>query len=261
MRIDALIFNNELDVLEIRLGTLYDHVDAFVIVESLGHHGSANRKEHATLAEHWREFERWHDKMDYNFVSDLRPEFKHQDDAWPRENYHRNLLKEHVLRLSERKDDIVMISDCDEIPRPEAIPNSLDKTFAFAQDFFYYDVNTYKGLWNGTVVTTRGQLEQTDVQYFRDRRDTLPRIQNGGWHFSYFGGTEMIRNKVKNFAHSDMYDRIGTDEEITEKVNKNIDLYNRQNETASWRSTSDPRLPKYFLERTEYFKHLTKVTA
>jgi len=28
-------------------------------------------------------------------------------------------------------------------------------------------------------------------------------LQNGGWHLSFFGNTEFIINKIKNFAHQE----------------------------------------------------------
>jgi beta-1,4-mannosyl-glycoprotein beta-1,4-N-acetylglucosaminyltransferase len=32
---------------------------------------------------------------------------------------------------------------------------------------------------------------------------TLPVIKNGGWHLSFFGDIEFIKNKVKNFSHQE----------------------------------------------------------
>lgn len=263
MIIDAFILNNELDVLEIRLGTLYEKVDAFVIVESLGYHGSERKKPQANLRHFWKEFERWGDKIDYTIVQDLQPPWTSRDDSWPRENYHRNLLKAPIMRLSQRADDIIMISDADEIPRPEMIPTDLRGSIALGQDFFYYNVNTFKGEWHGTVVTTRGQLEQNDVQYFRNRRDNLPVIKNGGWHLSYFGGIEHIRHKVSNFAHAkdDICHLIQyrTDEELKDSIRNRRDIYNRPNEpVADERTSDDPRLPKYYLENIGRFQHFTK---
>ena len=113
--IDAFIYGWEKDILEIRLHELSPVVDKFVIVESLEMHGSANLKTE-TLRAHWSIIKPFEDKVHYVLLEDLKPAFD-KTTSWQRENYHRNQLMPAILQISKSPLDIVMISDCDEIPR------------------------------------------------------------------------------------------------------------------------------------------------
>jgi alanyl-tRNA synthetase len=52
----------------------------------------------------------------------------------------------------------------------------------------------------------------------------------GGWHFSYFGNIEFIKNKLKNFCHAGE-DRIEiiTEKNISDALKSNSDLFGRSN--------------------------------
>ena len=57
-----------------------------------------------------------------------------------------------------------------------------------------------------------------------------PIIRNGGWHFSYFGGIETIKNKLLNFSHSEFaYIAKDTDEMFLDKIKDSKDILNREN--------------------------------
>jgi hypothetical protein len=54
-------------------------------------------------------------------------------------------------------------------------------------------------------------------------------LNNGGWHFSYFGDVNFIINKLQNFAHSELNNEQFTNpESIIEKINNNKDLFGRE---------------------------------
>lgn len=264
MIIDAFMFFNELDLLEIRLNELWDVVDKFVIVESLQMHGSIATKR-ANLADNWERFRPYAGKMVYEIAESLQPPFRDHHDTWPRENFNRNLLRYPVLKTSQSPADIVIISDCDEIPRADIVrylhaqPGQLK---ALTLDSFYYNVNNYCGPWNGPVVGRTELLTARTPQEFRGQRDSTTRIANAGWHFSYFGGAENIRYKVQNFAHA--YDDTAQAlisrpvEELEADIRVRRDLYRRvQGPLLDRWASNDPRLPKYFRENLERFKGMT----
>jgi len=61
-------------------------------------------------------------------------------------------------------------------------------------------------------------------------RDNTPikNIENGGWHFSYFGTPEFISNKIKNFSHQEFNSPEYTDvENIQRRIDMNTDVYGR----------------------------------
>jgi beta-1,4-mannosyl-glycoprotein beta-1,4-N-acetylglucosaminyltransferase len=252
--IDAFLYNGERDILDLRINELKDVVDKFVIVESLEHHGSYNRK----LLPSVFVGDGAENKIHYVCLDHLEPAFDGTN-SWARENYHRNAITSHAIEVSNSARDILMLSDADEIPRAESLRcvNRSDWLFALSQDFFYYNVNTYGGKWHGTVI---GQinifLANGSLQDARNKRDALPLIHEAGWHFSYFGGIDRIRQKTRNFAHAheDICKILEsrTDTEVLADIKAGRDLYHRDMSFV-WRDSNDYRLPKYFIENRERF--------
>lgn len=262
MIIDAVMFFNELKVLELRLHELDSVVDKFVIVEALEVHGSPAKKT-ANLANDWDIVKPFAHKIEYNVLSKLEPPYQNDRDGWPREHFNRNALLTSVLKVSKDLSDLVIISDVDEIPRASAVSKlrPSPNLKALQLDLFYYNVNNYCSPWNGPVVGTIGQLKEQAPQGFRDRRDSIDRIADAGWHFSYFGGPARILHKAACFAHAD-------DDMVRDLRNRSVgelkfditsrrDLYRRSSVSNPRRESNDPRLPQYYLGHLDYFKEFT----
>lgn len=123
--IDAFTFFQELDLLEFRLKYLDDAVDYFVIAESNLTHSGKSKPYH--FLENESRFDRWKDKIIYIGVEqstlglsfDKVERYTPSDGAWILENQQRNALYHIQSILSDN--DIVMISDLDEIPNKQLI--------------------------------------------------------------------------------------------------------------------------------------------
>jgi beta-1,4-mannosyl-glycoprotein beta-1,4-N-acetylglucosaminyltransferase len=268
MLIDAFLYAWELDILEIRLHELSSVVDKFVIVESKEMHGSDNKKEFS-LKDNWHIIKPFDHKIEYVLLDKLEPPFGGSD-GWARENYHRNSLMAPILKVSTSPEDLVMISDVDEIPRALEMKfyKHVQETgyrnndlIALKQDLFYYNVNTYNGFWNGTVVGPVSKIQEVGgPQSARNMRDSVKSIEEAGWHFSYFGGLDRIKTKVENFVHASdppcKEFRNRSDAEALEDIKGGRDIYRRNDMVFSKRESDDPRLPAYFLNNREKFKHL-----
>ena len=125
MRIfDCFMFYDEEVVLDIRLNSLKNFVDCFVIVESKFYHNGKKRN----LRFNIDNFPKFKDKIIY-IVQDEEPlnleTVKKEDDegtksykqifnAHKRENFQRNQISKALDKANE--DDLIMISDVDEIP-------------------------------------------------------------------------------------------------------------------------------------------------
>ena len=125
MRIfDCFMFYDEEVVLDIRLNSLKNYVDCFVIVESKFYHNGKKRD----LKFDINKYPKFKDKIIY-IIQDEEPlnleTVKKEDDegiksyklifnAHKRENFHRNLISKGLDKANE--DDLIMISDVDEIP-------------------------------------------------------------------------------------------------------------------------------------------------
>ena len=125
---DCFPFFNELDVLDIRLHVLNDVVDKFVIVEASFTH-TGNPKDFIFEQNKGR-FADFADKIIHIKLTEKPdpPSCGIPDERkWFLENFQRNAI---VQGLSAAKPtDIIMVSDCDEIPDPKvsAFPPHGDK--------------------------------------------------------------------------------------------------------------------------------------
>ncbi|MFP8624472.1 hypothetical protein ACLH01_02985, partial [Enterobacter cloacae] len=117
---DCFLYYDEDMLLDIRLNTLNDVVDYFVIVESTHTFTGKPKKLNFDISK----FEKFKDKIIYVIYNDL-PKLKNgiagEYDAWKNEAATRNAI---MRGLKNAKDnDIILISDVDEIFRPEVIKN------------------------------------------------------------------------------------------------------------------------------------------
>ena len=172
MRIfDCFMFYDEEVVLDIRLNTLKNSVDCFVIVESKFYHNGKKRE----LKFNIDNFPKFKDKIIYivqdEELLDLETVKKEDDEgtksyklifnAHKRENFQRNLISKGLDKANE--DDLIMISDVDEIPNLKDlnVARVNNKIVIFEQDIFYYKLNRYlEGFtWHGTKACKKKNLK------------------------------------------------------------------------------------------------------
>ena len=206
MLYDCFLFFNELDLLDLRLEELGPLVDKFVLVEA-DKTFSGKMKELCFVNNRHR-YAKYLDKIINISVEDM-PVDKNR---WKVERYQRNSILRGLSAC--HPEDIIMVSDIDEIPHPEAVQAlrdfKKDKFIAsFKQRLFCYYLNGSIGtVWQGTAATRRKFLkfpqDLRDVGTRKFLRKTV--INNGGWHFSYLGLAETIAYKMHSFAHAE-FDR------------------------------------------------------
>ena len=205
---DCFPFNNELDILERRFQTLYDYVDRFIIVEAMETH--AGKPKDLVFNNNLDRFAKYLNKVTYGpCVIKKFPEFGGSitDQSWARERYQRDNIMKGLGDCQD--DDIVIISDVDEIPNPDSIKyfkgwrdQGLPPICAFEMDLYYYNEHVKaKDKWLEAKITTYGKLKELGpcgVRYSKmDGR--IP----GGKHLSYFGGVDSIIKKIEDTAHQE----------------------------------------------------------
>jgi len=205
---DCFSYWDEDLLLDIRLNILNDHVDYFVIVEG-NKTWQNNPKEFCFDI---NKFTKFKDKIIYIQVKDL-PD---GNDPYKRENYQRN----SILRgLNEaKKDDLIIISDLDEIPNPNAIKTFNKKMHyaAFKQKHFYYKLNMQSQknpFWHGSRICINKYLKSP--QWLRnlkfkkrpfwkiDKFRLNNIIYDGGWHFCNLKKPKDLLYKYKNLCETD----------------------------------------------------------
>lgn len=241
---DCFTFFNELDLLEFRLQYLDSVVDYFVISESnltfSGKTKPYNFKDNADR------FKKWEHKIIYFPIIQTTEglTFKEVDaytptnGPWMLESQQRYALAYAYEHIADN--DLVLMGDIDEIPNPEVIKRysdriqSLETPTALSMLFHYYYMNCqnegFERWWNGTVVCTGAMFRKFNPQGLRDGRNLFFRETEGGWHFSYLGGVEKIRQKIQSFSHTE-FNRpdIISDENIVSAMENGLDVLKRPN--------------------------------
>lgn len=244
MIIDSFMFNGELDMLELRLKLLWEHVDKFVIVES--DHTFSGRPKSYHFLDSFKRFQWAEEKIVYSGAS-LTPD----PNPWENEAWQREQIVNACGQFSDV--DLLIISDVDEIPTPQAIMFEVESgcpTRVCEQYFFYYNLRRVrKEIWRGTIFCFLGVARKFGAQFMRDRRFDWKPISNSGWHLSYFGDPGCIREKIQSFAHQEYNtSEFTNDQHIRDCVDKGLDLFKRGTQSLC---IPPGFFPDYFLEKAK----------
>ena len=231
---DCFMYFDENVVLDVRLNTLNEYVDYFVIVESLFSHKGEQRNLNFDI----KNFSKFKDKIIYliydNEPSEIKTinsgdtekekSIKYIFNAIYRENGQRNFITNGLNHADD--DDIILISDVDEIPNLKEVKfeNFKEKLFFFNQEMFYYKFNLkLPGLnWTGTRCCKKKYLKspqwlrnikvknypiyRIDTFFSERRYSNIKFINNGGWHFTNLKSSTEIRHKLKSYLHHREFD-------------------------------------------------------
>jgi beta-1,4-mannosyl-glycoprotein beta-1,4-N-acetylglucosaminyltransferase len=295
---DGFLFFNELDLLEIRLNTLNDVVDHFIIVESSITH-SGNDKPFIFEANKER-FAQFLDKIIYVKVTDTPNDFtnvpninvKSFDDEcvyniWKyvlvtktfnrsnqthfgRDFYQKECIKRGMFNANEN--DILIFSDIDEIPNPEIIRRlnefyDEDSLYTFNQNMYCYYFNLLrKSHINNTV-------------YNREITSIWKGSRMGSWKIL----KDLSLNEVRAQDNNDIMDGgwhfsyMGGPEQVLKKIqassaiewnNKDVidNLEARLNSEQDviqrgdflYKVDIDDSYPEYFLKNIDKFSYFIK---
>jgi hypothetical protein len=218
---DCVPFYNEFDQLRLRIALLEDLVDRFVVVEA--HQTHTGKAKPLYLAESGPPDLLGHPKLVRRAV-DLPVGYSH----WEREQYQRESIGPALRELGAAAEDLVLVSDVDEIPAREALARArgvlgaaAERTLlVFEQRMFYFRLNfelvwSRKLPWLGTAAarfgdapsingmrTTGRNIRGRHAQNF-DRGFRPYLLPEGGWHFSYLGGDQALDEKLAAYAHQE----------------------------------------------------------
>ena len=224
--IDCFTFYNELDMLELRLTELYDVVDKFILVESDLTHKGENKR--LFFEENKWRYEKWIDKIIH-----VKIQFPKHLDVWGREKYQRNSFMPSLYSLGLSNDDIVVISDLDEIPDYGTL--NYIKTSYQMKGLFKLEMDHYwASIYNKLISPDKWyHAKIVDWETLKGRTPDDCRLdfncqwwEKGGWHLSYFGGPEIIINKINSTAHQELnQERFKIKDEVIRKVKEGLDLF------------------------------------
>jgi beta-1,4-mannosyl-glycoprotein beta-1,4-N-acetylglucosaminyltransferase len=264
MIIDAFLFYNEFDLLEYRLELLYEYVDWFILVESKK---TFMGKENENCGK-WKTEPRYQKYMDKIIPIELEKlKYENPDpirnEVWENEHFQRNSINLGLEKIENlQNEDILMISDLDEIPNPyylSLIQSGILKictTYSLEQDLYYYSLHYKKQtLWYFAKITNIYSYRTECQNMAQQCRNYMSKhiLIRGGYHLSYFGDVQKIRNKIRNFSHQEYnHDYYLNEEKIQKCVESGKDIYGRMGEDCDYIPIlENPNLPPL------YYKYLS----
>ena len=229
---DVFLFHGELDILELRLNILGETVDKFVICEAKQAFSGAEWPS-SYLANKER-FAKWEDKIIYyqfNLMEDqeLVEQARNSPNTtgnpyWMKVYYAMEMLRKPLEVCND--EDIVFISDVDEIWNPEIPINADDKVYGLHQVVYYYQLNNRCSEdWTGSIYTTYARLKTEVINNIKQKGEL--KIEPGGWHFTYQGGEAQMRLKIESSrdeTNNDSYYGVPTDY-IIGRAQENKDIF------------------------------------
>jgi beta-1,4-mannosyl-glycoprotein beta-1,4-N-acetylglucosaminyltransferase len=257
---DCFTFNNEFEILDIRLHELGPHVDKFIIAESSLTH--AGKPKPLYLADELKNTGSWlHQFKDQLVVLDIA--LSSEQSAWERENMQRNGL--HHVKSLAGETDLILVSDADEIPFIDFLIDADDylnlgyECVVSRQLFYYYDFkHTKKEECHGTIALQKGTMDKLTFQQLRDKRFFMDDIESSGAHLSYFGTPRQVKSKIESFAHTEFADHADLDL-ITSRIKENKDIFGREGVEelvvvdSAW---NNENIPEYIKQNKERYSHL-----
>ena len=240
------MFFDEEQILDLRLNVLNETVDFFVIVESIYNHRGEKRE----LIFDKNKFSKFKDKIIYLIHDEIPKQVEtiNQNDneneknrkyimnAVYRENSQRNYISQGIKEA--KKNDIILISDVDEIPKLENINirEITNKIIMFKQYMFHYKYNlvlpNFK--WTGTKAVRKKNLispqwlrntkdrnypiYRIDTFFSKKKYNNIKIIEDGGWHFSNIKTPKMLNHKFRSYLHHLEFDKAKINENDIQKL-------------------------------------------
>jgi len=262
--IDCFTFYNEIELLNYRLNLLYEFVDFFVLVEAT--HTFVGKPKDLYFEKNKEKFEKFKDKIIHIIVDDfpfVYPTINYKiGEQWLNESFQRNAIKRGIDKIKPNLDDVLFISDLDEIPNTNLIQDIKNNNFklnnncvyALEQRFFFYNLNTeHATKWYKAKFVSYDTFLNFKLSSSEDIRMGYSLVvEKGGWHLSYFGDENFIQNKIQNCSHQEFNNELWTNlENIQTRIEKREGF---ENETLNSVSVKDnPFLPPKYQEYLSSF--------
>jgi len=238
--IDCFTFYNELDLLNYRLNILKDVVDYVVLVEAT--HTHTGKEKRLIFEDNKHLFEDYNDKIIHVVVDDFQFIFPNidysQKQQWTNEKYQRNCIDKGLKKIDMNDDDLIIITDLDEIPDPDTLQKIKNGEIKveiniLEQDMYYYNLTSkLTKKWHDPKIICCQKYRSLSMSCDAIRLSEFPVIKKGGWHMSYFGDAKFIKTKIESFAHQEFNnDHLKDPENIKKHVNNCSDLYEQNDPT------------------------------
>ena len=288
---DCFQFFDEEMLLDLRLNLLDKYVDKFVIVEATYKHNGESKE----LTFDINKFSKFKDKIIYIVADNPNDNLLKIDDKDSQElkeskkisNAYRregNQVQKLMEGIKEAKsDDMIIISDLDEIPNLENVNFSKikEKLIFFKQKMFYYKLNLFYGelVWHGSkacrkknfisplwirwIKNKKYPIWRLDILFSRKKYSDIYYVKNGGWHFTNIKSPENIEKKLLSFVHHHDFERSGLKlKDLKEIIKEKKVMYDHSKDKKGYKwgkgkelkTIHISKMPKYISENINKYK-------
>ena len=238
-------FNEDL-MYGLRLEILDKYVDKFVVAESMYTHSGQPKKLHFDI----NRYQKFKHKIHYIVVEDEPSELikldgltYNQVQAMKRVNSLKRIKQQYDVLVNgivdANDDDLIILSDCDEIPNLKNIKDAkLKKIMIFKQLLFYYKFDLHhnamtwygsKGClkkdlltfnWLRNIKNKKYKPWRLDTFFSKNKYTSVNILENGGWHFTNIKSPKDIVMKLSNFGEHNEFEMSDIDTaKMTKLVN------------------------------------------
>lgn len=245
--IDAILYNGERDIFDLRYNILKDYVDEFVVVE-FGETFSGNKKEAHPINL---------PKVSYHFFT-TQKDLKSDTPALFKQEYNqREMIKNCLIHLDD--EDTIYMGDCDEIWKPwKVIPKDYwapigykPSKYRLTPYTYYLNNRSNEDFPLGPVVGRYKDLKNDSLN--RLRSETPPSKDYLGWHFTNMGGHDNLKYKIQSYSDQ-QFNQPAVHQYLSTALEHNVDYLGRP--FKLWVDESD--WPEYLKKNREQYKHLLK---
>jgi len=252
---DCTNYFNEDVIYGLRLEILDKYVDKFIVAESLYSHSGQRKKLNFDI----NKYPKFKSKIHY-IVVENEPQDLIKLDGLPydhaqgmkRMNSLKRIRQQYdVLRegiKDAQNDDLIILSDCDEIPNLENLNKVNSKQIIiFKQLLFYYKFDLYhnamtwygsKGClkkdlltfnWLRNIKNKTYNFWRIDTFFSKNKYMNVKIIENGGWHFTNIKSPEDIHMKLSNYGEHNEFEMSDIDLAKMSKLVKEKKVYFNHN--------------------------------
>ena len=205
---DFLLVNDEIETLYLRMEQMHKYVDRFIVLES---ELSFSRKSKPLYFSKNREMFK---KFNILHLVLRAEDIPVNGDAWAVESYTRShLFTGAVDKLDLTYNDVILLSDLDEIPKPKTLNVLKSCYFVYplilTSEFYYYSFEYYVGTWNNPRATMfKGLNLALDFQNLRSSAVAYS-MPKAAWHCSFcFSTYEQFERKLNSFSHQEFNNHV-----------------------------------------------------
>lgn len=206
---DAFMVFDETRVLDLRFDELRSVVDCHVVVEApvtfQGKPKALAFTDNAAI-HHWREQTQ---RISYYVARDELAHYENASHPLEREAAQRDALLPALLKAGAEDDDLVIISDADEVPRASVLRMLKlyppDDIVRLGLALHYYTLNLRNmsvPQWYGPRVCRLRELYAQPPEVLRHNNNCRA-IDDAGWSWSFFGAAIDAKRKLAAWSHAE----------------------------------------------------------